>query len=131
MAKQVGKLAIIERENRIVELLSEGKNPGEIFALVASEQGISPRTVERSYYAVVDNVGKASAARKHELRTMLLARQEHIYRAAMADGDWKLALDVTDKMAKVGGLYVPDKAKEEQVMPKVIEYFEKASDDGK
>ena len=129
MSKQNHKLALIDREKRIMELISKGHPAAEIFELVASEFAISPRTVERNYYSVVDAIGRASNARKQELRTILLARQDRIYRQALENGDLSLALSVTDKMAKVGGLYEPSKNEDAVNLPTVIEYYPKADDE--
>lgn len=123
--KQASKLEMHDRENAIMDMIQEGRSFSDICETIAAKFEISPRTVERNYYAVVDALGSISNERKRDLRAILIARQDGIYKKAMSEGNYDLALKVTAQMAKTGGLF--DTIKEsEPSLPTVIELVPKA-----
>jgi hypothetical protein len=101
------KLAIVRREKRISDLLSEGRNKAEICQILAGEFKVSPRTVERQYYSIVNELARESQESKMELRGTLLARLDQVYHAALADNKLQIAVNAISAQAKIGGLHDP------------------------
>lgn len=117
------KQAILERRARIMDCIEQGMTSSEIFNRLSREEKVSPRTIERTYYQIIDEMAMIQNEHKNELRATILARQEYIYKRAVKNNNMNLALRCLGDIAKVGGLF-DQKAKEETDLPKVIEYYD-------
>lgn len=136
-----GKAQIALREKRIIELIEQGTPLSEVYAMVAHEFKCAEKTVQNQYYKIFKDLGSVSAATKDEWRGRILARQEALYRQAMARGNIKNANDVLNSQAKILGLNekvaeAPDRAKSIIFKPKdmskpleVVPKAEKAEND--
>jgi hypothetical protein len=117
MAKAT-KHQILKREQRIIELMSEGKDRNQIFDIISREDKVSPRTVETQYYRVVSSMEKLVDEDRAELRAKLMARQEAIFTKALTAGALKTALEATVAQAKLAGLN--EKIEKTPERPKMI-----------
>lgn len=134
MARKATRLELLEREQDIQRLMSQGVDRNQICEQIGRKYAISPRTVETQYYRIVDEMARMVEEGRDELRVSLMARQEMIFKQAAADGQLKTALDAINSQAKLGGLY--DAKALDNKQPKVIVIGEgdfsqksKASDD--
>lgn len=117
------KQSILERRSRVISCIEQGMPSSEIFDSLSREEKVSPRTIERTYYQIIDEMAMIQNEHKNELRATILARQEYIYKRAIKNQNMNLALRCLNDIAKVGGLF-EQKSKEEPDLPKVIEYYD-------
>ena len=91
--------------------------------VVAEEFNISPRTVERNYYSVVDELAKETWEQRTELRATLQSKLETIYKTAVEDGNLRAAIDACNSQARIGGLF-EQRPEQQRELPTVIELSE-------
>lgn len=96
---------MIAREERIQRLMSEGMDRNLMFRTVATEFGVSERSVRKQYEQIVADMQTLVKDQRGELRANLMARQEGIFQAAMGKGNLKTALEATRDQAKLAGLF--------------------------
>lgn len=99
------KSKIIAREQRIHKLMSEGMERGLMLRTVATEFGVSERSIRRQYEDIIAAMQTMVKDQRGELRANLMARQEGIFQAAIGKGNLKTALEATRDQAKLGGLF--------------------------
>lgn len=114
---------MIRRERRIQELMAAGIDRKQIFATVAKEEKISEGSVRKQYYLIIDELQQLAKEQREELRATLMARQEAIYQKAMDKQSLKVALEVTNAQAKLGGLFEAEVGQSRQ--PEAIIFKEK------
>ena len=99
-------------------MIIKGYEKSIILEELAKQECVSQRSIERTYHKVLKEVAKLAAEDREDLRATLLARLDHLYRAAEAEGKWKNANDAILTSARIAGLF--DKEAVEQKQPEVI-----------
>jgi hypothetical protein len=98
------KIELLNRYKMIHTLITDGYGREYVIETVAAKFNISPKTVETQYYQIVNGFVKLAEEQRKELQGTLLARQEEIYRKAMGEGQYKLALEATLAQSKTAGI---------------------------
>ena len=112
----------MERELEIQRLISIGVSGKSMFESVAKKFKVSPSTIKRQYYQIVEELGKQAEEGRKELRSNLMARNDYIFKQSLADGKYKTALDANMAQAKLGGLF--DTQSQENEAPTKINILE-------
>lgn len=112
-----------ERELKIQEMMAEGVPRETICKVIGKTYNISPRSVETQYYHIVNAMEHLATEGRAELRANLMARNDSLFKKAVADEKYKTALDINVVQAKLGGLFTEKEAQAKQ--PEVIEIGER------
>ncbi len=112
------KPEIIEREKRILKLLSEGIRPMDICNQIAKEFDVSPRTIERQYQNLSKELGENTEEARQEARLMTEAWLREAYLLAKEKEQPKGMIDAAKEYNRLKGVY--DDHSNEVAPPKVI-----------
>lgn len=122
----MSKDQLYQRELDIHFYISEGFKRKEIFKKISEKYKISERTVERQYYSILKRLSQDIEDSRSNLRNELMTRNDEIYKRAMSEGKFKVALDANMAQAKLAQLD-KDQEKEEK-RPEIITLVEKKFD---
>lgn len=125
MAKATKK-EMYMREMELQEMIAEGKSRTEIMEECSKRWNVSPRTVENTYYKLVNAMQELVDAGREELRAKLMARNDYIYQRSLKTGKYKTALDANLAQAKIGGLFNEKEQKQVETKKIVIKEREPA-----
>lgn len=121
---KAGKLEMAERDSKIIDLMGKGLSCAEICKLLAPLYKVSEKSIQRQYYMICNEaVQGLSEEKKNEYRAEAIARSDYAYKAAIAEGNLKQALDATNLKAKLTGLY--EKTDNVESKPTVINIQQK------
>lgn len=112
-----------EREIDIQRMMAEGRSRRDICDTLGKKYGVSGRTIETQYYRIIAAMQATVEENRAELRGILMARNDYIYRLALQEGRHKTALDAVAAQAKLVGLYETEQ--KETKRPEIIEVGER------
>lgn len=113
MAKAT-KRQMIEREEDIQEQLRQGLELSQFSEALARKHKCSKSSIERQYYAIINEMAEVQKEQREQLRVQMLLRTNHLYQRALESGNIKNAIDAVNLQSKIGGLYQPEKQEKEE-----------------
>ena len=117
------KQEILEREQAILQLIGEGKDKGQILSSLSVRFKVAEKTIQNTYYQVLNDMKAIAMDNKEELRAELLIQQKAIQQRAWDSGALKVALDASTARGKLAGLN--EKAESQAERPSMITVSEK------
>lgn len=118
MAKAT-KIDMLRREQDIRDHLSRGIPVPEMCRILSQKHKVSEYAIRKQYENVMKSLQEDNKANREDLRQQLMLRLDHTYKLALTDNHVKTAIDATKEMAKLAGLYEPEKETKKE-SPKLI-----------
>ena len=112
------KREMTEREDDILDMLSQGFNKSTICIDLAKKYNVSERTIETQYYNVYNSLNTDFLQKRHEVAAVVYTRKDLIYRKCMEERKYKTALDAVVAIGKMAKLYEGEML--EQKLPDVV-----------
>lgn len=112
------KPEMIAREKRIVELLSKGTRPADIFRVLASEFGITEKAAEKQYQRLAADQYENNEEYRQQAKLTTDTWLRKAYALAEAKGQGKTMIDAAKELARLHGVYDTDS--QEAAQPKII-----------
>lgn len=107
--KRVGKVQKTLRVQQVATWLLDGMTSSEVCKAGSQKWGVAERTVERYLQDAREQIEAMSATEVRSATTLALYRLMELYHEAMAEKDFKTALDVVKTQNRMLGLNAPDK----------------------
>lgn len=108
MAKAT-KADMLKREQDIRDHLSRGIPVPEMCRILSQIYRVSESAIRKQYGNVMQSLIEENKGKREDLRQQLMLRLDHTYKLALNDNHVKTAIDATKEMAKLSGLYEPEK----------------------
>lgn len=118
MAKAT-RAEMLKREQDIRDHLSRGIPVPEMCRILAQVHRVSESAIRKQYNNVMDNLIEENKGQREDFRQQLMLRLDHTYKLALSENHVKTAIDATKEMAKLAGLYEPEKETKKET-PKLI-----------
>jgi hypothetical protein len=100
----------LEIHTYVLELLRANVSSTEAFLAISEEFGLTLGSAKNTYYASIRYLRETiDEQSKDELKFILINKIESIQRLALTQGDMKTGLKAADQIAKLYGLYEPEK----------------------